>query len=140
MRFRGNHQTNRIYLTDQFAPISGPFDVAFISDFAGGSFVDVANELEVCQAFTSQSGVNARVLFSEVAHADYCGSYCHGFTDASFWFRLIPQKHEHKSEGSRLDLSPAAYCFFQFISEPTIYLQFSTLAKPLTFALLLAIT
>ena len=71
MRFRG---TTR--LTASTLPISSRQSLVHSTlrhlRFRGGGSIDVANEIEFCQAFISQSGVNTRVLFSEVAHANYC--------------------------------------------------------------------
>jgi hypothetical protein len=74
MRFGWHHQADCVHLANKVAPIPGPFDVALGRDLAGGSFIHIADQLEITQTIIGQRSMNARVLFSQVAYTYYCGS------------------------------------------------------------------
>src|SRR5882672_8520144 len=77
VRLGRDRQAYRVYLADEFVPVSRPLRLSFRGDIARGFFVEVANESKLSQAFSGEIGMDARVLPAQMAHADYCGTKLH---------------------------------------------------------------
>ena len=77
VRLGRNRQAYRIYFADEAAPVIYRAHLSFRRDVASDLFVDVANSDELKQTFRGESGVDARVLTAQMAHAYYCGSEWH---------------------------------------------------------------
>ena len=74
MRFGGDGETYGVNVSDQAAPFSCRTGMPLLRDSIHAVGVDVANAGEVRLSFTSQRGVNARVLLSEMSDANDCGA------------------------------------------------------------------
>src|SRR5258708_20976667 len=93
MRFSRHDEADRVDGSGESAPVTGPFDLAFIGDGLGGWFGQVADGNKVCQTFSRQVRMNACVLTAQVTDADDCGAKRHKKKVVGNQWSVISRKH-----------------------------------------------